>query len=184
MLCYIKMEIRLDKKPQTLNKQKPFTILGLDPGLASTGFAVLQRSKSTEQVVDFGTITTPANTPLEDRLFTIQSDLKSLFESYSFDACAIEHIFFAKNTSSAILVAHAIGVMLSLARSFQVPCFRYSPTEVKSNLCGFGKADKAQLQQMISLLLKQDLPKSSNHATDAIAIAICHAKLSSISIKA
>ena len=161
----------------------PQYILGLDPGLASTGFAVLQVSKKTQGVIDFGTITTPANTALEDRLFTIHKDLKTLFESYSFDACAIEHIFFAKNTSSAILVAHAIGVMLSLARSFQVPCFRYSPTEVKSNLCGFGKANKAQLQQMLSLLLKQDLPKSSHHATDAIAIAICHAQLSSINIK-
>ena len=180
----MKMRASSQQKTLTPNKQKPYTILGLDPGLASTGFAVLQGLKNTEQVIDFGTITTPANTPLEDRLFTIQSDLKTLFESYRFDACAIEHIFFAKNTSSAILVAHAIGVMLSLARSFHVPCFRYSPTEVKSNLCGFGKADKAQLQQMIALLLKQELPKSSNHATDAIAIAICHAKLSSISIKA
>ena len=173
-----------NRTANTLTKaQKTRYILGLDPGLASTGFAVLQLSGKTEQVLDFGTITTPANTPIEDRLHTIHIDLKGLFETYHFDACAIEHIFFAKNSSSAILVAHAIGVMLCLARAFHIPCFRYSPTEVKSNLCGFGKADKLQLQQMLALLLKQGLPKSSNHATDAIAIAICHAQLSSINMK-
>lgn len=166
----------------TASTQRSY-ILGIDPGLASAGFAVLDTEEQSPRIIDFGTITTPANTPLENRLHTIYTDLSNLFHHYTFHACAIEHIFFSKNTSSAILVAHAIGVILCLARSFQVACFRYSPTEIKHTLCGFGNADKAQLQQMLTLLLKQTLPKASHHATDAIAIAICHAQLSSITIK-
>lgn len=149
-------------------------VLGIDPGLAATGLAIIEHYQQKQNCLEYNTITTSSKDPLENRLFDIQNHLSKLFIDYSIDACAIENIYFQKNASSAILVAHAIGVMMATARKHHCPVFRYSPTEIKQAICGDGRAEKEQIKRMLTMLFPSiPLPKSS-HAADAIAIAICH----------
>lgn len=149
-------------------------VLGIDPGLAATGYAILSKEGSIQRCLEYDTVKTAANDVLENRLFIIQERLLEIYQKYKIESCAIENIYFQKNVSSAILVAHAIGVMMISARQHHVPVYRYSPTEIKQAICGDGKAEKEQIKRMLGILFpKVPLPKSS-HAADAIAIAVCH----------
>ena len=149
-------------------------ILGIDPGLAATGYAVLKKQGPQQTCLEYDSIITSAKENLENRLFEIQQRIEKVFQTYPIDSCAIENIYFQKNVSSAILVAHAIGVMMITARKHHCPVFRYSPTEIKQAICGDGRAEKEQIKRMLAILFPTiPVPKSS-HAADAIAIAVCH----------
>lgn len=150
-------------------------ILGIDPGLATVGYGVIEYHKGTFTTLSYGSITTPAHTPVEMRLKTIHEDLDTLIKRFSPDEMAIEELFFNQNITTAITVAEARGVMIMTAAENGVPVFEYTPLQVKQAVVGYGRAQKIQIQQMVKAILSLgEIPKPDDVA-DALAIAVCHA---------
>lgn len=151
-------------------------IIGVDPGIAITGWGVVESSATDDQVhlVAYGAITTPAHTPLPNRLQTIYAELGELLAQWQPGSAALEELFFSKNVKTAMSVGHGRGVaMLALANA-GLTIAEYKPLEVKQAITGYGGADKLQVQTMVKLLLKlPDIPRPDD-AADALAVAICH----------
>ena len=149
-------------------------ILGIDPGVATVGFGLLETSGTQQRILSCGVITTPAHTPLSSRLDRIYSDLEELIRSCDPEAISIEELFFSKNITTGIPVAHARGVILLCAFRCGVPVYEYTPMQVKQAVVGYGRAEKMQVMLMTQRLL--NLPKlpRPDDAADALAIAICH----------
>lgn len=151
-------------------------ILGIDPGVAIVGFGVLDCAGARQQMVQYGAINTPAGMPLAARLTLIESDLTALIREFHPDEMAIEELFFSKNITTGIAVAHARGVILCTAEKMQLPIYEYTPMQVKQAVVGYGLAEKKQVMDMTRRLLKlKDIPRPDD-AADALAIAICHAR--------
>ena len=150
-------------------------ILGLDPGLGTTGFGVIQKIGSKLSLVEYGVLSTPAKTPLSTRLLSISTQLRSLFLSHTIDSVAVEELFFNTNTKTAIAVAQARGVLLLLSEEAKKPVSGYTPPQVKSGVCGYGRATKQQVQYMVKQLLHLEKIPKPDDAADALAVAICHA---------
>ena len=150
-------------------------ILGIDPGVATVGFGLVESSGTHQRMISCGVITTPAHTPLSSRLDRIYSDLEELIRSCDPDAISIEELFFSKNITTGIPVAHARGVILLCAFRCGVPVYEYTPMQIKMAVCGNGHADKRQIQQMVKLLLGLREPPRPDDAADALGAAICHA---------
>ena len=148
-------------------------VLGIDPGTAITGYGLVTQADDLT-LVDSGAITTPANTPLEQRLLTIHSELSALIALHRPDAVAVEEIFFSKNVRTAMSVGHARGVVLLAAAQAGVSLYNYKPNEVKLAVAGYGGADKKQMQEMVRLLLGMETTLSPDDVADAVAVAICH----------
>lgn len=149
-------------------------ILGIDPGIAIVGFGILDYDGVNFKVVDYGAITTPAHTPVTERLKMIYDDLAYVIEKYKPEQMAIEELFFNNNVKTAITVAQARGVLILGASLFGLEVFEYTPLQVKQAVVGYGRADKNQVQQMVKSILKlHEVPKPDDTA-DAVAIAICH----------
>lgn len=147
-------------------------ILGIDPGLAATGFGVIKKEKNKLTAIDYGIISTPAKTGLIFRLKLISSDLRSIIKKYRPDAMAVEKLFFCKNVKTALDVGHCRGVMLLEAVNGDLPLYEFTPLQVKQALTGYGKADKRQIQKMAQTILKlKNVPKPDD-AADALALAI------------
>jgi crossover junction endodeoxyribonuclease RuvC len=152
-----------------------FVVMGIDPGVASTGFGVVRVAGGQMSAVDGGVIEVPPGEPVERRLWKIHADLAELITWHQPAALALEDVYFGKNVRSAIGVGQARGVSLLTAAEHDVPCFDYTPQAVKMAVCGSGAADKKQVQRMVGTLLGlADLPES-DHAADALGVAICHA---------
>ena len=149
-------------------------ILGLDPGLATTGFGIIKQTGSRLSLLDYGTISTSAGTPMATRLKCIYSDLTTLFSKYDISDVAIEELFFNKNTKTAIAVAQARGVLLLTTENQGKNSYSYTPPEIKSGVCGYGSAIKSQVQYMVKKLLNLDTTPKPDDAADALAVAICH----------
>lgn len=150
-------------------------ILGIDPGYAITGYAFLDYQDSRFTVLDYGLIQTQAETPFPNRLLTIHQSLDSLCQRWHPEVMAIEELFFARNTTTAIGTAQARGVAIVSCARLGIPVYEYTPMQVKVAVTGYGKAEKAQVQEMVRVLLHlKKIPKPDDVA-DAIAIAICHA---------
>lgn len=150
-------------------------VLGIDPGYAICGYGLLDAVPGKVAPVSFGAVTTPAHTCFEDRLMEVYEDISQLLAHYTPDAMAIETLFFNSNQKTAVAVAEARGVILLAARQALVPIYEYSPLQVKQSICGYGKATKAQVQQMMRRhLCLKSIPKPDD-AADALAIALCHA---------
>ncbi len=149
-------------------------ILGLDPGLATTGYGVIKKTGSKITMLDYGTLKTPANTPLPQRLKSIATQLTELLNTYAIDEFAIESLFFNTNTKTAIDVAQARGVLVLLGEQANKPIYNYTPPQVKSGICGYGKAIKSQVQFMVKKLLNLKTTPKPDDAADALALAICH----------
>jgi crossover junction endodeoxyribonuclease RuvC len=124
----------------------------------------------------FGVITTPANIPLSRRLDTIYSDVTDLLTRLKPDNIAIEELFFNTNITTGLSVAHARGVMLLAAFRSGVPAYEYTPLQVKQSVAGYGRADKKQVQAMVTRLLNLNETPKPDDAADALAIALCHAR--------
>lgn len=153
-------------------------ILGIDPGVATVGFGVIESERGTQQMVQYGAITTSAGLPLATRLVQIAADLEQLIMQFKPDEIAVEELFFSKNITTGIAVAHARGVILYTAERLQVPVYEYTPMQVKQAVVGYGLAEKNQVMDMTRRLLKlRSVPKPDD-AADALAIAICHARSS------
>lgn len=148
------------------------TVLGVDPGLATTGYGILAVDTDTLTVLDFGILKTPAHHPLAERLVSLQQQLTTLLKRHRPDLVAIEKIFFNTNATTAIAVSQARGVLMSACGQANIPVRECTPLEVKRTVSGFGRADKRQMQRMVMLLLKlKDVPQPDD-AADALAIAI------------
>lgn len=150
-------------------------ILGIDPGIGRLGWAILETNKGTKpKLLDYGCIDTPAKTELNKRLKIIFDFLSELIRSSHPDSIALESLFFTKNVKTAIDVGAARGVCLLCAEMRSIPTTHYTPTQIKSSLTGFGKADKKQIQFMVkSILNLKEIPKPDD-AADAVAIALTH----------
>lgn len=153
-------------------------ILGIDPGLANTGWGVVDYQNARYRPVSFGTIATKASDDLQTRLSVIAEDLKTIAIKYNVEVVAMEEIFFTKNISSAIPVAKVIGAISLLFAQMKLKVNLYSPPQIKLAVTGIGNADKNQVQQMVKILLSlKEIPKS-DHAADALADCICYAIMS------
>jgi crossover junction endodeoxyribonuclease RuvC len=149
-------------------------VMGIDPGVASTGFGVLRVAGATMSAVDAGVIEAPAGDRIEARLAQIHEMLGELLTQHEPIAVALEDVYFGKNARSAIAVGQARGVVMLAAAQRGVPCFDYTPQAVKMSVCGNGAAGKKQVQRMVGMLLGLPQPKA-HHTADALAVAICHA---------
>lgn len=149
-------------------------ILGIDPGTGICGFGVISISKGVAKMVSAGVISTPPKTPLEDRLLDIYDSLHQIVDETKPDMVSIEKLFFSKNITTGISVAHARGIAMLVARQHNLPIYEYTPNQIKQTLTGYGGADKKQMQEMVRLHLKlAEIPKPDD-AADALAAAITH----------
>ena len=151
-------------------------ILGIDPGVATVGFGIIASERGQQQMIQYGAITTSAGLPLATRLLQIANDVEQLIEQFRPDEIAVEELFFSKNITTGIAVAHARGVILCTAERLQIPVYEYTPMQVKQAVVGYGLAEKQQVMDMTRRLLKLKAIPRPDDAADALAIAICHAR--------
>ena len=151
-------------------------ILGIDPGIATVGFGVIEAQRAAVRQITYGAITTKAGQPLAPRLSQIYADTVQLIEKFRPDAISIEELFFSTNLKTGISVAHGRGVLLLAGYNYNIPLFEYTPLQVKQAVTGYGKADKKQVMDMVKRLLRMDRIPRPDDAADALAVAICHAR--------
>ncbi len=146
--------------------------MGIDPGYGRMGFGVIYKQGSDLELVDYGVATTKVGESFEKRLLHLANDLHELFEHHNPDLVAIEKLYFAKNSTTAMKVAEARGVAMLMAAQSGVPVFEYDPSQVKKAITGDGKADKSGMQQMVKRLLGLSKIPKPDDAADALALAI------------
>lgn len=149
-------------------------ILGVDPGITSTGYAILHVEDGTPRLFDYGNIQTKQTALFPFRLKTIYDGIKQIIEKYKPDTLALEEVIFSKNIQIALKMGHARGVTLLAAVNQGISIAEYSPREIKLAITGNGAASKRQVQKMVSQLLNLHELPASYDVTDAIAAAICH----------
>ena len=148
-------------------------LLGIDPGLATTGFGVIRvEGAGKPSIVQFGVISTPAKTPLGDRLTMIRDDLGEIIAKYQPAHAAMEEVFFSKNVTTAIHVSHARGVIMELCVRQGLGIMEFNPMQVKQFMTGDGRADKKQIQQMLKMEYGLTFMAKHDDAADAVAIAL------------
>ena len=148
-------------------------ILGIDPGIAITGYGIIRKERDALTCLDFGCIRTPAGLDMAERLKMLSAELKSVIKKHKPQSAAIEKLFFTTNAKTVITVAQARGVAPETLASYGVEIYEYTPLQVKQATTSYGKAEKSQVQKMVMLLLGlKDIPKPDD-AADALAIAIC-----------
>lgn len=153
-------------------------ILGIDPGLATVGYGVIDYKNSRYTLIDYGTILTPAGMQLSERLDIIYDGMIHLIDRFQPEAVAFEELFFAKNVKTGIAVAHARGVLMAAAYKRTHELYEYTPLQVKQAVVGYGRADKLQIQAMVKMQLNLDSVPKPDDAADAVAVAMCHAQSS------
>jgi crossover junction endodeoxyribonuclease RuvC len=150
------------------------TVLGIDPGTAACGYGVVHESGGRLRAVDLGWWRTPAGQRPELRLRTIYEGVAGLVERHGPDAVVLEESFVGVDARTALSVGQARGAVLVAAARAGVACAEYAPARVKQAVCGYGRAEKAQVQRMVRMLLALDETPSPHHVADALAVAICH----------
>ncbi len=149
-------------------------ILGIDPGLATVGYALVKIEGNKFSMVDYGTICTPSDLSDNKRLQLIYDRLNQIIKKYKPDQMAVEELFFNKNVKTAIRVGQARGVILLCGSRANIKVAEYTPLQVKQAVAGYGRAQKNQVQEMVKILLNlKSIPKSDD-AADALAVSICH----------
>lgn len=154
-------------------------ILGIDPGYATTGFGLIDATKGTYKLLQYGVITTPKDMPFQDRLVTLYDDMVRLIEVTKPAAVAVEELFWGHNITTGIGVSHGRGVILLAVAKSLIPLYEYTPMQVKQAVVGYGKAEKRQVMDMTKRMLHMDKVARPDDAADAIAIALCHARANS-----
>lgn len=149
-------------------------IMGIDPGFAITGFGIVKYEGNRFSVLDYGAVTTEASMKLSQRLLVLNNRLEELIQKQKPDAVAIEELFFNKNIKTALTVGHGRGVAVLAAARSGVDIFEYTPLQVKQSVVGYGRAEKAQIQQMVKALLNLKAIPKPDDVADALAVAICH----------
>ena len=148
-------------------------ILGIDPGYAQTGWGVVESDGQHNRPVSFGVIKTSTTQPDSDRIHFIAKSVGELATKHNVDICGMEDIFFTKNVSSAIPVAKVIGACIHQLSLLEIPVRLYSPPTIKTVVTGYGGAEKHQVQEMVRILLGFDKIPKPDHASDALAAALC-----------
>ncbi len=149
-------------------------ILGIDPGVAITGYAVLEESGSDYRCIASGCIRTKSDMPPAARLEAIYDRVVDLVSEYQPQAVAVEKLFFSKNVRTAFQVGEARGVIILAAAGRKLDLYEYTPLQVKQAVAGYGKAEKIQVQKMVQMLLKLNKPPAVDDEADAMAVALCH----------
>ena len=152
-------------------------ILGIDPGIAIVGWGVIDYGGigTKPRPVDYGAITTPSTMRTEDRIKAVYDEITSVIKTYHPEAVAIEELFFNTNQKTGIIVAEARGVLLLACRQNGVPIYEYTPLQIKDAVVGYGRADKHQIIEMVTMFLSLKEPPKPDDTADALAAAICHA---------
>jgi crossover junction endodeoxyribonuclease RuvC len=156
-------------------------VLGIDPGLANTGYGVVERRGGELVALDGGVIETCAQISQERRLADIHAAVDGLLLEHAPDAVALEELYFGQNVRTAFAVGHARGVVMLAAGQHGVPCASYTPQQVKGAVCGNGRAGKEQVARMVKTLLGLAEEPRPDHAADALAVAMCHANRAPLS---
>lgn len=151
-------------------------VLGIDPGVATIGFGVIEVVRGQQALVRYGVVRTPARLPLGKRLYQISQDMGEILRQFHPDEIAVEELFFGNNITTGIAVAHGRGVILLECERAGAPVFEYTPVQVKQSVAGYGKAPKTQVMAMTKRLLKMDVLPRPDDAADALALAICHGR--------
>jgi crossover junction endodeoxyribonuclease RuvC len=150
-------------------------VLGIDPGTAACGYGIVHGNDGRLRAGDFGCWRTSAREQPDARLLTIFEGVRELVAEHGPDAVVLEESYVGADARIALSVGQARGAVLVAARSAGVECAEYAPARVKQAVCGYGRADKAQVQRMVKLILGLDAEPGSSHEADALAVAICHA---------
>lgn len=150
-------------------------ILGIDPGMATIGFGVIESGRQKHRLLDYGCIKTQAGLSTSERLKQIYDDLKIIVKKWNPEEVAIEELFFSKNVKTAIQVAQARGAIMQQIALGPHRITEYKPQQVKEAVCGYGNAEKKQVQKMVRLILEMEEIPHPDDAADALALAICHA---------
>jgi len=149
-------------------------VLGIDPGTATTGWAILEVKNGKEHALAFGHITTSKRKSDHERLEEMANDLDAIIKKFKPQECAVEEIFFFKNAKTVIRVSQSRGAILLTLKKAKVEIFEYTPLQVKQALTGYGRAEKKQMQEMVKAVFGlKKIPKPDD-AADALAIALCH----------
>jgi len=156
------------------------TVLGIDPGTAACGFGVVRREGSRVVALEHGWWSTPAGERPELRLKRIYERLAALAERFEPEVVAFEESYVGVDARTALSVGQARGAALVACANAGLPCVEYPPATVKQAVCGYGRADKAQVQRMVRAILRLDEDPTPHHAADALAVAICHALASPV----
>ena len=150
-------------------------VLGIDPGTAACGYGIVQESDGRLRAVVYGWWRTPARERPAARLKTIADGVRALLAEHEPDAVAIEESYVGADARIALSVGQARGAVLVVCADADVACTEYAPATVKQAVCGYGRADKEQVQKMVKAILSLDEPPQPSHAADALAVAVCHA---------
>ena len=157
-------------------------ILGIDPGLATVGFGVIEADRGHYTVLDYGIISTPKEDTLPVRLCKVESGIETLIKTYKPDQVAVEELFFSKNVTTGIAVAEARGViLLTCNKLLGEEVYEYTPNQIKMTITGYGGAEKKQMQLMVQALLRLKAIPRPDDAADALAVALCHGQVAGMS---
>lgn len=149
-------------------------ILGLDPGYATIGYGIVDYDNFRFKTIAYGAITTEADKPFYDRLSDVFDDMNTIIENYKPDCLSIEKLYFNTNTTTAINVAQARGVITLAANRLGLNIFEYTPLQVKQSITGYGRAEKHQVMEMVKNILHLNSVPKPDDTADALALAICH----------
>jgi crossover junction endodeoxyribonuclease RuvC len=150
-------------------------VLGIDCGTERTGYGLIESDGRLHTLIDAGVISTSEKDPLARRLFAIATELRGIIRQFAPEAVAVEEVFFSRNVRTALKLSHVRGVALMMAAEANLPLGEYSPLAIKTSVVGYGRAEKSQVQLMVRSLLRLAAPVESEDASDALAVAICHA---------
>jgi crossover junction endodeoxyribonuclease RuvC len=156
-------------------------VLGIDPGIANTGYGVVERRGGRLLALDGGVVETSSGLTRERRLAVIHERIEQLIDAHAPDAVALEELYFGQNVETAFAVGHARGAAMLAAGQHALPCAGYTPQQVKASVCGSGRASKEQVGRMVQALLSLEREPRPDHAADALAVAICHANCAPLS---
>jgi crossover junction endodeoxyribonuclease RuvC len=148
------------------------TILGIDPGTATTGYGIIKQTKNQPELVDFGVIATDKKLSDAERLKILADDVSEIIAKYKPEAVGIEKLFFTTNQKTVMSVSQARGVILYICEKHKIPIYEFTPLQVKNFICGYGKAEKKQVQYIIQKTFKLKSPPKPDDAADAVAIAM------------
>ena len=150
------------------------TILGIDPGIADTGYGLIRKEKNGKLVcLEYGSVRTDAGNEMPERLEKLYNNLYEKIEQYQPSLMAMEQLFFCKNVKTALTVGQARGAVMVIARKNRVPVIEYTPLQTKQAVSTYGKASKGQVQKMVQFLLGLNELPTPDDAADALAVAIC-----------
>jgi crossover junction endodeoxyribonuclease RuvC len=170
------------RRPAGRAESEGMIVLGIDPGLASTGYGVVESAAGRLVALDGGVIETRAGLAQERRLADIHAAVDALLAEHEPDGVALEQLYFGQNVKTAFAVGHGRGAAMLAAGQRGIECASYTPQQVKAAVCGNGRAGKDQVARMVQTLLALERPPTPDHAADALAVAICHANRAPLSL--